>query len=199
MDRRPTVLVDQDGPLSDFDRRFYELCVAQEFPMHGGDVHAEAPCAEHRFLTDCLEPEHSRLARKIVNESRWFLELPPVDGAVEGMAALAEVADVWIVTKPLEANPNCRDDKAAWIRHYLGAEWERRLILAPDKTLVRGDVLVDDAIKREWIPRAEWLPVCFPTSWNGEGSQWSDLARWTWADGSERLLELAERRMRVRA
>lgn len=185
--KTPRILVDMDGPLADFDAAFYALCEGSEWPMHST---LADQC--HRFATDCiLDPEHARLARQYVNTSRWFLDLPVVDGAAEGLDALADHADVWICTKPLEANPHCRDDKAAWIRRHLGTDWERRLVLTPDKSLVRGDVLLDDAIKLHWLETAEWQPVVFPTPWNGDGSEWHGIRRWTWGDPIDELLEPA--------
>lgn len=195
-----TILVDQDGPLADFDARFYQHCADSRFPMHGGDVHAGALCVEHRFATDCLEHVHAKAARQHVNQTHWFSELPVVDGAVDGINALADHPDVeavWICTKPLEANPHCQSDKANWVRKHLGEDWLRRLIITPDKSMVRGDILLDDAPKPEWFPIAEWAPVVFPMSWNATGSRWSSKAdvdtapRWTWGDPIDELVDIA--------
>jgi 5'-nucleotidase len=123
--------------------------------------------------------------------TRWFYDLPVVEGAVEGMKRLAEAADVWVCTKPLEANHYCRDGKAWWVHRHLGPEWESRLIIAPDKSMVRGDILLDDAINLDWLPRASWQPVVFPAPFNGDGSDWSCLPRWTWGDPIEHLLDYA--------
>lgn len=194
------ILVDQDGPLADFDAHFHRLCTTRGYPMHGGAVHADARCPEHRFATDCLTGNHGKLARLHVNESRWFLDLPVVDGAVEGLNALADhpdVAEVWICTKPLEANPHCQSDKANWIRTHFGEEWLRRLIITPDKSMVQGDLLLDDAPKPAWFARAAWTPVLFPMSWNQPGSPFivhgglDDVPRWQWGDPIEQLIEHA--------
>ena len=185
IERRPTVLVDMDGPLADFDAAFYALCHASGWEMHST---LQTQC--HRFATDCiLDRKHARLAREFVNSSRWFLDLPVTTGAIDGINELAEHADVWICTKPLEANLQCRDDKASWVRRVLGEEWERRLILTPDKSLVRGDILLDDAIKLHWLNTAEWEPVVFPTPWNGCGSDWDGLRSWKWGDPIADLLD----------
>lgn len=108
----------------------------------------------------------------------WFRDLPVIDGAAEGMDALAEVGDVWICTKPMEVNPSCRDDKAAWVADHLGDKWLRRLIIA---------------IPLRWFKSAEWSPVMFATSWNGEGSEWAGVARWKWGDPIEDLLKHAKK------
>lgn len=197
-----TILVDQDGPLADFDAHFHRLCADRRYPMHGGDVHAGARCTEHRFATDCLTSDHGELARQYVNGSRWFSELPVVDGAEEGLNALADhpdVAEVWVCTKPLEANSNCQSDKANWIRKHFGEEWLRRLIITPDKSMVRGDILLDDAPKPAWFERASWTPVLYPMPWNQPGGAFATRnglnrrARWQWGDPIEQLIENARR------
>lgn len=181
--RRPTVLVDMDGPLADFDGHFYALCAEQGWP-----VNAERHEQTARYATDhVIDDEHRRLAREVIDTSRWFSELPVVDGAVDGMERLREVADVWIVTKPLEVNPTCRDDKALWLSEHFDEYWLRRLIIAPDKSIVRGDILLDDAPKVEWFPHATWEPVIYDFPYNREGTPWAGLRHWTWSEPLDHL------------
>lgn len=180
----PVVLVDMDGPLADFDRLFFERCEAAGFVLD-----ATLETQRHRFATDHIPDATHRLwARMMVNAAGWFADLPVTPGAVEGLNLLAERADVWICSKPLEVNPTCRDDKAKWLLRHFGMEWERRMILSPDKSMVRGDILLDDAPAPAWFDKASWVPVIYPTSWNGAGSKWDGLPRWSWINRVEHLL-----------
>lgn len=118
----------------------------------------------------------------------WFRGLPVTPGAKSGVGQLLTAGvDIWVVTKPLEANPTCRDDKAAWLREHFPM-LERKLILAPDKSMIVGDVLLDDAINLEWILKAQWRPVVFRAPFNGSGSEWHYLHSWSWGDPIEDLL-----------
>jgi 5'-nucleotidase len=170
-----------DGPLADFDRHFFKRCAESGWLMdcdYAGQV--------HRFATDHIpDKEHRRLAREMVDSTRWFYDLPVTPGSQEGLEELAQHAEVWVCTKPLEANATCRDDKAAWLARHFGEWWVKRLILAPDKSLVMGDVLLDDAPHPRWFQRAAWTPVIFPMSWNGPGSKWDGMCRWKWGDNIE--------------
>lgn len=176
---KPIILVDQDGPLADFDRQFFQVCREQ-----GWELDATLETQRHRYATDhILNKQERAAARAYVNSHpRWFHDLPVVAGAKEGLAQLAERYEVWICTKPLEANKACRDGKAEWVRRHLGEEWERRLIITPDKSLVNGVILLDDAPNPEWFDRAAWKPVVFRTPWNGDNSKWEGLPSWTWQD-----------------
>lgn len=195
MTDKPLILMDMDGPLVAFERKVYEVCQAEGIQLHGGEVTMENPCTIHRFMAECAEDKQQRaLMRSLVEAEGWFSSLEPTEGAVEGMAELSEVADVWICTKPLEANLSCRDEKAAWVRDHLGPEWERKLIITPNKGMVNGHVLVDDAIKLSWMAYATWKPVVFDTPWNCEGSDWEPFDHWVWEDGVEELLEMCHDR-----
>jgi 5'-nucleotidase len=179
------LLLDMDGPLADFDVHFWSRAVASgwTFDVDGPDSQTE------RFLTEHMPIKKERqAARDMMGAPGWFAELPVVAGAFVGTLELMEVFDVWVCTKPLDENPTCRPDKAAWLeRHF--PHLADRLIVAPDKSKVPADILLDDAPKVEWIPRASWRAVLFDAPFNREGQRWEGLARWTWGDPLSRLVE----------
>lgn len=180
---KPILLLDQDGPLAGFDPHFFAMVAENGWPM---DATLETQTA--RFATDHIpDKEHREAARAVVNTSGWFRALPVVEGAQEGVEALERDFEVWIVTKPLEANATCRDEKAAWLVEHFGAKWQDRLILSPDKSMVNGHLLLDDAPKLLWFRRARWRPVIFSTVWNGKGSVWENLPHWSWGEDIEVL------------
>lgn len=184
----PTLLLDMDGPLADFDLAFWELCQRTKIEMN---IESLDDPGRKRFLTDnIVHDKDRRWARNHVDTTPWFEYLPVVAGAKEGVQALlARNVDIWVCTKPLEKNPWCRDDKGRWLRRHFPM-LEDKLIIAPDKSLVRGTALLDDAIKPEWIDRAVWAPIVFSAPYNGEDSQWDGLPRWCWGDPIAVLLDL---------
>jgi 5'-nucleotidase len=189
---KPILLCDMDGPLADFDSLFFARCAEAGFEMD-----CDRDGQRHRFATSHIpDRRHRKAAREMVHNSRWFLDIPVTEGAQEGIEFLTVNFDVWICTKPLEANLTCRDDKARWLVKHFGSYWEDRLIITPDKSLIVGDILLDDAPKHEWIERATWEPVVFPTTWTMYDSEWShlrNLRSWTWGDPIDDLLGLQEK------
>lgn len=180
------VLCDMDGPITAFDTAFFDRCGEHGWYMDVDGLEYQ----QHRFATDhVIDPEHRKAARKMVDAPGWFWNLQPTSGAIDGLHALAEKADVWLCTKPLESSPTCRDEKAAWVEKWLGAEWLRRLIITPHKGLVRGDVLLDDAPNPDWFEDATWTPVIYTASWNGIDTKWDGLPRWQWGDDIGTLIE----------
>jgi 5'-nucleotidase len=83
----------------------------------------------------------------------FFLELEPIPGSIEACLKLATIHDLWILTAPSTLNPMSYSEKNYWIRKYLGEEFVDKLIMCPNKSLLKGDYLIDD---NEW------------TNWQGD-------------------------------
>ncbi len=88
----------------------------------------------------------------------FFLSLEPLEFAIEGLNILQTKYDVWILTRPSIKNTHCYTEKAEWIKKYFGEDMLNRMILCPDKSLVKGDFLIDDDIKHGQPEfEGEWL------------------------------------------
>ena len=74
----------------------------------------------------------------------FFLDLEPLEDSIGGMNTLMTKYDVWILTRPSIKNTHCYTEKAEWIKKYFGEKMLEKLILCPNKSLVKGDYLIDD-------------------------------------------------------
>lgn len=76
----------------------------------------------------------------------FFLELKPIDGAIEAINILSLIKnhEVWFLTRPSFKNIHCYTEKAQWIQKYFGMQGLERLILCGNKSLLKGDYLIDD-------------------------------------------------------
>jgi 5'(3')-deoxyribonucleotidase len=97
-------------------------------------------------LCDFITPFKSGEYKEKYPQSKigFFFDLEPIDGAIEGMNTFMTKYDVWILTRPSIKNTNCYTEKAEWIKKYFGEDMLFKLILCPDKSLVKGDFLIDD-------------------------------------------------------
>lgn len=93
-------------------------------------------------------------------QSQWgfFLKLEEIPGAIEGFKKLQDHFDVWILTRPSIWNIGCYTEKAAWVLEHLGFDTLEKLILSCNKSLLKGDYLIDDMdgdgqpdFEGEWI------------------------------------------------
>lgn len=77
-----------------------------------------------------------------------FALMDPMPGAINAVAELAPLFDIYVLSTAPWANPTAWHDKVQWIKDHFGAGEEsplyKRLILSHHKHLNRGDFLVDD-------------------------------------------------------
>jgi len=79
-------------------------------------------------------------------QSKWgfFSTLEPIKDGVETVKELMEHFDVYILTRPSVKNPLCYTEKRIWVENYFGLEFCENLIMACDKSMIKGDYLIDD-------------------------------------------------------
>jgi 5'(3')-deoxyribonucleotidase len=78
----------------------------------------------------------------------FFLDLEPIEGAIEGVLLLSKKYDVHFLTSPSFMNPLSYTEKRLWIEKHFGLEWCKKLIIAYDKSLLKGDYLIDDSFSK---------------------------------------------------
>ena len=189
MTARYTLLLDQDGPLADFDRALFDATPPEDLDF--GDLSDQ----RHRYMTDHgVSSAARRRMRTLIETDGFYRNLPVNPGAVDGVNMLLDsgLFDIWVCTKPLDDNLNCLSEKAHWLNEHF-PQLNGQIITARDKTMVRGDVLIDDAPKLPGRMFPGWATAIFPTPWNGPGSKWGHLWRWGWGDTVDELVEHIER------
>jgi len=77
----------------------------------------------------------------------FFLNLKPIEDSLESFVELEKYFNVWVLTRPSVQNPLCYTEKALWVKNHLGIDVQRRTIMATDKSLLKGDYLIDDDTK----------------------------------------------------
>jgi 5'(3')-deoxyribonucleotidase len=79
----------------------------------------------------------------------FYANLAPITGAVESVKKLinSERFDPYILTAPSTRNPFSYTEKRVWIEKYFGIEFTEKLIISPNKGLLKGDILIDDLIE----------------------------------------------------
>lgn len=115
--------------------------------------------------------------------------LVPYPGAVEGVKKLADIADVFFVTSPLQVSPTWCYDRTAHLTKLLGKELADNVTYTDHKYTFAADLYVDDKPSNcaEW--QAAWpdgKALLWSASYNN-GSHvgrlrrtydWEDVARW---------------------
>lgn len=177
------VLIDQDETIAQFETALYERLRLEGVPA--------IPVTQRRtyWVTDQYEPQWARDIERILAQRGFYENLEPVPGAIEAILEIARLQDVEvrICTSPVTSRYGY-EEKHDWVRRHLGESFLRRIITTPDKTLVRGDVLVDDNPWIYGICLPQWRHVLFSNPNNSEVDH--PLRLTSWAHWREELLPL---------
>jgi 5'-nucleotidase len=76
----------------------------------------------------------------------FFTGLQPFDGAIHYTNLLRGLFDVYILTRPSVMNPLCYTEKRVWVEKHFDLALCDKLIICPNKGLVKGDYLIDDKL-----------------------------------------------------
>lgn len=118
------VFIDMDGVLANFDQQIYEMRRAP------GPYESDPP--------EMCRPG-------------FFRSLPVMPGAVEAIEQLWKLdekkAKFYIASKHTTKNAYCAAEKLMWVEYHFPMLF-KRVFLACDKKLLRGDYLIDDDKKR---------------------------------------------------
>jgi 5'-nucleotidase len=157
------ILVDMDGTIADWETKFYDTWRA----LHPDKV--AVPVSERTTfrIVEQYPPEYRHHVRAVYTSPGFFRTLEPIPGALDAMREMREAGhDVRICTSPLSDYRNCVLEKYEWVEEYLGPDWIGALILTRDKSVVRGDVLVDDRPDVAGEASAEWEHVLYDQPYN---------------------------------
>lgn len=158
------ILVDKDGVIGDWGNTYDRL-----LDWYGEDARNIPRHAQQRSfdLHDGLTATESAIVRSVMAHVGFYKGIQPIPGAKGALnRLLREGHDVRIVTSPFLANPTCASEKFEWVEEHIGAGWGARTILTNDKTVVRGDILIDDKpqVTGSMIP--QWEHVLFSQPYN---------------------------------
>lgn len=161
------VLVDQDGVLADFEQAFFQVWSAAGHPWP-----AIPPAARRSFYVRDDYPLAARpQVEAIYTAPGFYRGLPPVAGAVAALQRMLALGiDVRICTSPLGAYRHCVLEKYEWVDEHLGPDFVARMVVTKDKTIVRGDVLIDDKPTIEGACVPEWTHLVFDQPYNREAT-----------------------------
>lgn len=134
--KKPRVLLDVDGVLADFVTPALEVVKR----VTGQPVPTDATQEWDLFRSYPKEVQDLFYAE--FKKEGWCYGLAPYPGALQGVNALREVADVYFVTSPMHG-PHWSDERARWLVDYFGAH-RNHVVSTNAKYVCRGHVLVDD-------------------------------------------------------
>jgi 5'-nucleotidase len=159
------VLFDMDGTGFKYDEKLLRLAHERlGLPLI-------SPEAMEEFHTEKAFPkEYRERVDAIANEEGFFADLEPYEGFVDAFHEIS--ADPRIATfictspKKFYKNATCAAEKHLCILKHLGKGVTERIVLARDKTLVHGHVLIDDKPTIEGCATPTWTHIYHDRPYN---------------------------------
>jgi 5'-nucleotidase len=131
------ILIDMDDVIADALERFlewYERDFGVRYSradLQGTKLHLVVP------------EDHRGIVKQYPHQKRFFKDLPLIEHSQEVVEELNNRFDVYIASAAMEF-PYSLQDKNEWLdQHFPFIHWKRR-ILCGDKSVLKGDVLIDD-------------------------------------------------------
>ena len=175
-------LVDIDDVLADFHAGFL-IQWRKKHPEKSYLVSAEV----HDFyVADAYPQEWRHLVEEIHNAPNFYRSLPLIPEAKGGLEAIERKSDVFLCSAPHPQYENCVLEKYEWVDHNLGKRWVNRIILTRDKTLVLGNLLIDDKPEITGVAIPLWEHVIYDRPYN---RHIVEKRRMTWANWKDVLRE----------
>lgn len=175
------ILIDQDGVLADFERGFYNAWKASKH------THPAVELKDRRqfYVKDDYPSEFQADAIDLMTSKGFFRGLPPIDHAIESLNQLIALGhDVRICTSPLTIYKNCVQEKYEWVEQHLGLDFVTRMMVTKDKTIVHGDILIDDKPTITGSRMPTWEHIIYDQPYNRH----IDRKRLSWNNWKEVLL-----------
>jgi 5'-nucleotidase len=164
------ILVDMDGVIANF-----EAATLRDYQKEYPDDKNFIPLEERTEFLVGLDyekrfgPDYKKRIDKIHNSADFFRSLPIIEGAKEALKDMVDKKyEVFLVTSPLQRYENCVKEKYDWVKENLGPEWTNRIVMTRDKTIVRGDVLIDDKPNITGLDPAPWRHILFNQPYNAK-------------------------------
>lgn len=169
-----TILVDMDGTIADWGKKWDDI-LDRHYPMSAVPRHAEQRSFD---LRAGLNESDLEVVDAVMNWPNFYRDLEPFPGAVEALREMVEVGHtVFLVTSPTVTNHTCSQDKLEWAEDHIGVGWSKRVIITHDKTIISGDVLIDDKPDITGDVKPSWVQIVFNQPYNVQ-SQLTRMLKW---------------------
>jgi len=162
------ILVDQDGVLADQHGYFLHLLKTLRpdiFSSYRGALMSYE-------IEENFAPEYAEEIKSLRSEREFFASLPAIPGGKEALLDLQAAGhEVRICTAPIWNYHFCVPEKLAWIEKHIGREFASHAIITRDKTIVRGNILIDDKPSVSGLRTPEWEHVLYDQPYNVGGTK----------------------------
>ncbi len=172
------ILIDMDDVIADAIERFLEW-----YERDFGVRYSKADLQGTK-LHLIVPEQHRNIVRDYPHQKGFFKDLPLIENSKQIIEELNNRFDVYIASAAMEFK-YCLDEKYEWLDHHFPfIHWKRR-IFCGDKSVLKGDVLIDDHDFN--LSVFSGRPIMFTCSHNINETKYERLDNWL---DAEKLFDL---------
>ena len=117
-------------------------------------------------IDDMVQWEVPSDMREIFYSGGFFINLDPVDGALDGIRQLLEWGHDVVIATDNMGNPSIAYQKVKWFEYFL-PQLSKNMMIGARKDLLQGDVIIDD--NPEYLKSSPCpIKICMDRPWNRE-------------------------------
>jgi 5'-nucleotidase len=159
----PTILVDMDGVLAWWEKRFISEMRRRHPNIRMFDFGVRTEL-DQTYIDKIFDTDE---VQDVLRTPGFYLGLDAVAGGRDALFQMRDLGfNVDVCTSPSLRNPTCASDKYHWVERELDRDFARKTIITFDKTSINGDVLVDDKVKVRGFHQPVWTHIVFDQSYN---------------------------------
>ena len=181
--QKKVLLIDMDGVVADFELGFLQA-FRSKYPS---EPYIPIPERTVFKIKDQYPEELKPKVRSIIEAPGFYRNLPMIKGSKSTIMEMYDMGlNFYFCSSPLSKYKNCVLEKYEWIEEQFGSNFTDKIILTRDKTVVQGDLLIDDKPEITGaLEEPSWEHILYisPYNKNVEGKR-----RLSWENWKEILL-----------
>ena len=163
------ILVDMDDVLADASERILEILNQKN------NLSLSKDFFEEKDFYDYVKSNNLKSYRDELNAPGFFENLNVIPDSQEVLAELSEKHEVFIVSAAMEF-PNSLKEKYDWMQiHFPFISW-KNIMLCGDKSIVKGDILIDDHEKN--LVHFDGETILFDAIHNKKINNYKRISNW---------------------
>ena len=179
---KTVVLIDLDMTITDFHSTFMNIWI-EKYPDRKRIAIQDR---KHFKLTDEYPEEFKDDIKAIINQPSFFANMLPIKNAISGIHSLISLNyEVIICTSPIQTD-GCHSAKWDWVLKNLGVAIAKSMVIVKDKTLIRGDYLLDDRVVVSGLYVPSWKHILYSQGYNSDVQE----KKFSWEMGIDELVKL---------
>ena len=156
-----------DGVLADI----YSQYITEEFKETGNKINLKETWGKSEVEAFPNSPKHLRM-------KGFFRNAAVIPGAVEVLEKLGERFEIFIVSSATQF-PNSLGEKYYWLEeHFPFISWQQ-LVLCGSKSVIKGDVMIDDHFKNLDVFEGRTLLFTQPHNYGENGHMHERVGGWS--------------------